>query len=331
MMASHSKRIIFLAVVSFTAFFSQLLFADMKTQNIKLPDKVDTWTLSGPMRPINAGNIFEYMNGAGELYLGYGFDRLEVLEYGNGQENTILVELYFMSTPDDAFGLLSLDWSGEPILMGSTLQKTAFPPRALYGGGLLRVWTGSVFARVMTFRETESAKAAILALGHHIINDRGPTPMPALMNSFSEAAPQGWKLRRDRMGYFRSHLVLNSLYYLSHQNIFGLDPTAEAVTAPFERQSGHGSKERIQALLINYATHQKALIGLERFQATYLHDFQKEKPFLDHHGQIHYFQIEDGWLAFALNGTCLALVFECPNRAIAEQVLSGINYHAILN
>jgi hypothetical protein len=268
------------------------------------------------------------MNGAGELYLGYDFDRLDVREYSEGQENTILVEIYFMNTSDDAFGLLSLDWSGEPVLMGKTQKKTAFPPRALYGGGLLRVWTGSIYARVMTFRETESAKAAILTFGQHIINDRGPTPMPTLMNSFSKAAPQGWKLRRDRMGYFRSHLVLNSLYYLSHQNIFSLDLSAEAVTAPFERQSDHGDKERIQALLINYATHQKALTGLKHFQASYLHDFPNENPSHDHHGQAHYFQIEDGWLAYALSGTCLAVVFECPNQTIAGQLLSKFNHNA---
>jgi len=326
MMASNSKRIIFLAVLAFIAFFSQLSFADMKTQNIKLPHKIDTWTLSGPVRPINTGNIFEYMNGAGELYLGYGFNRLEVSEYRNGEENTILVEIYFMNTPDDAFGLLSMDWSGEHILLGNTYQKTAFPPRALYGGGLLRIWAGSIYARVMTFQETESAKAAILVLGQHIINDRGPTPMPALMNSFSEAAPQGWKLRRDRMGYFRSHLVLNSLYYLSHQNIFNLNLSAAAVTAPFERLSEDGNKERIQALLIEYATHQQALSGLERFHSAYLDDFQKEKPFKGQNGQIHYFQIEDGWLAYELHKTCLAVVFECPNQTIAGHVLGKINY-----
>jgi hypothetical protein len=298
----------------------------MKTEKINLPHKIDTWTLSGPVRPINAENIFEYMNGAGELYLGYGFDRLEVSEYSNGEENTILVEIYHMNTSDDAFGLLSLDWSGEPVLMDNAHKKTAFPPRALYGGGLLRIWAGSIYARVMTFQETDSAKAAILALGQHIINDRGPSPMPTLMNRFSEAAPQGWKLRHDRMGYFRSHLVLNSLYYLSHQNIFNLDLSAAAVTAPFERLSEDGNKERIQTLLIEYATHQQALRGLERFHSAFLDDFQKEKPFKGQNEQIHYFQIEDGWLAYGLRETCLAVVFECPNQTIAKQLLGKINY-----
>lgn len=314
--------------MSIIAACSEPLLADMKIEKIDLPSKIDDWTLSGPVRLINTENIFEYMNGAGELYLGYGFNRLEVREYSDGPENTILVEIYFMNTTDDAFGLLSLDWSGEPVLVDNAQMKATSPPRALYGGGLMRIWADTVYARVMTFQETDSAKAAILSIGHHIIKDRGPTPLPALMHCFPEAVSQVWKLRRDRMGYFRSHLVLNSLYYLSHQNIFNLDHSVEAVTAPFERQSDQGNKERIQALMIHYATQQKALKGLEHFHAAYLDDFHKENPANAHHGRVHYFQIEDGWLAYVLNGKRLTVVFECPNRATAMQFISEINDNA---
>ena len=90
MMASNSKRIIVLAVISTVTACSQLLFADMNTQKINLPHKIDTWTLSGPVRPINAENIFEYMNGAGELYLGYGF-------MGYFRSHLVLNSLYYLS------------------------------------------------------------------------------------------------------------------------------------------------------------------------------------------------------------------------------------------
>jgi hypothetical protein len=57
------------------------------------------------------------MNGAGELYIGYRFRHLDVYEYTSGSEENILVELYYMETPDDAFGLLSLDWGGESVTL----------------------------------------------------------------------------------------------------------------------------------------------------------------------------------------------------------------------
>jgi hypothetical protein len=55
------------------------------------------------------------MNGAGELYLGYRFRHLEVFDYLSTNKDHILLELYYMERPEDAFGLLSLDWGGKPI------------------------------------------------------------------------------------------------------------------------------------------------------------------------------------------------------------------------
>jgi IS5 family transposase len=53
------------------------------------------------------------MDGAGEIYLGYRFKRLEVQPYGSADQGEILVELYWMESSDDAYGLLSGDWGGE--------------------------------------------------------------------------------------------------------------------------------------------------------------------------------------------------------------------------
>ena len=328
MLSSYLKAFLFFVATLIIVAHADRIKAGMFESTIILPGTIDSWTLSETVRHINADNIFEYMNGAGELYLGYGFDHLDVWEYGSGQDNTILVEIYFMNTSDDAFGLLSLDWSGEPVLIDKTQHKGAFPSRALYGGGLLRLWADTVYARVLTFRETESSKAAVISIGRHISKDRELTPEPALMHGFPESVPGNWKLRRDRMGYFRSHLVLNSLYYLSHQNIFDLGPTVEAVTAPFERTPGQGDKVRIQALMINYATARQALGGLERFHDAYLDDFHNENLSKENRGQMQYFRIEDGWLAYVLNDTCLTVVFECPDQSIASHLLRGINCSA---
>jgi hypothetical protein len=79
-----------------------------------LPRTLGAWTRSDSAEIIDESNIFDYMNGAGELYLAYRFDHLDVYEYTSEQQDDILVEVYVMHTSDDAFGLLSLDWGGEP-------------------------------------------------------------------------------------------------------------------------------------------------------------------------------------------------------------------------
>ena len=142
-----------------------------KTSN--LPEKIGVWTRPKAARIIDASNIFEYMNGAGELYLAYGFERLEVYEYISDQQETILVELYFMKTSNDAFGLLSMDWGGEPVMIQShgpyqEDPRISPPVRALYGGGLLRLWADTIYARVMASRETPVSKETVLSLGRAI-------------------------------------------------------------------------------------------------------------------------------------------------------------------
>ena len=44
----------------------------------KLPRTVGAWTQSGGSKFVGPEDIFNYMDGGGELYLGYRFKRLEV-------------------------------------------------------------------------------------------------------------------------------------------------------------------------------------------------------------------------------------------------------------
>ena len=140
--------------------------------------------------------------------------------------------------------LVYCHWIGAVNLLLSTLlppsqaNPTVAPPaRALYGGGLLRIWADTIYARVMAYRETPESKEAVLSLGRTIAANRKMPAEPELLNILPQAVDSDWKLRKDRIGYFRSHLVLNSLYYLSHQNILNLDHSTEAVTAPYENIS----------------------------------------------------------------------------------------------
>jgi len=173
-----------------------------------LPAAIGAWTRAGEAKRVGAGAIFDYMDGAGELYLAYRFDHLEVVEYRAGEGDEILVELYRMRGADDAFGLLSGDWGGEPVALGPAAPDGR--PRALYGAGLLRLAAGGTYARVMATRETPASREAVLALGPqcHCPGDwRGPFIHPVPGRGFlshqcpelhQEPARSGTHLLRDR-------------------------------------------------------------------------------------------------------------------------------------
>ncbi len=298
----------------------------MEEYKLNLPKTIGAWTRSEAPQLIDSKDIFDYMNGAGELYLSYRFDRLEVYEYTAGHEKGILVELYYMKTSDDAFGLLSLDWGGDPVTfesvsVRSTSKPIAPPHRALYGKGLLRICSDNIYSRVMAYRETPESRDAVFSVGKAIVANSKNSIEPKVLNILPNAIGTDWKLRRDRIGYFRSYLVLNSLYYLSHQNILNLDLSTEAVTAAYEKVLTEDNIHRVQFLFIKYADSRRARQALNNFHKTYLPEHKKDRA-----EGSHFFKIEDGWLGYRINGRCIVLVFECPDKASAGMIINQIKF-----
>ena len=292
----------------------------------KLPKTVGVWNGPDTPRFIHSENIFNYMNGAGELYLAYRFRHLEVFDYTSAEMGNILVELYFMESSDDAFGLLSLDWGGEPVSFGGapeakSNQSFTASTRALYGGGLLRLWSESIYARIMAERETPASKEAVLAIGKAITAGTQFPQEPALVKLLPLEIDAVWKLRVDRLSFFRSHLVLNSIYYLSHENILDLDRSAEAVSAPYQSFPDSGDPKTSQFLLVQYENTERARQALDRFHDAYLPGHKKKKSMVKAADSPSLFQLEDGWMAYRLIGRYVAIVFESPDPASALAIL----------
>ena len=269
---------------------------------LNLPEVVGAWRRPEAPRRIEAAGIFEYMDGAGELYLAYRFDHLDVVEYASPADSEILVEMYWMRTSDDAYGLLSGDLGGEPVVL-----KEALPPgglRALYGAGLLRIWSGDLYARVMATRESETSRAAVLAIGRAIAAGRTDPPPPRLVTHLPQTAA-ALTLRPDSVCFLRSHLVLNSVYFVSQKDILNLGPNAEAVTARY-------GKARL--LLVRYPDAGAARAALERFRTAYLPEAGT--------GEGGAARIEDGWTGFCLSGRSLVVVFEAADPEAATSLIA---------
>ena len=298
--------------------------------SLKLPRSVGAFTLSGGPKVVGPQDIFNYMDGAGELYLGYRFKRLEVQHYGSADQGEILVELYWMESSDDAYGLLSGDWGGEavdlfPPTSGSSSLATTGGPRALYGAGLLRLWSGDLFARIMADHETNASKCAVQALGQAIAGGRSTSPRPELIQALPSRVGSRFFLRPDRVTFLRSHLVLNSVYFLSSENLLDLGPDCEVATTTYAQGSvkATGNAKPARLMLTRYASETAAAKALQHFRQTYLPDKLKE-PMASLIGDNGVVAIEDGWMGFARSGRGLALVFESPDEASARLFLSDL-------
>lgn len=298
--------------------------APSRATAVKLPATVAGWEKAAATRRIEPTAIFEYMDGAGELYLAYRLDHLEVAEYRSDAHGDILLELYWMASSDDAFGLLSGDWGGEAVELGPTAGAGGDPwSRALYGSGLLRVWSDDLYVRILATRESTAAKGAVLALCRAITEGRPNPPPPRLATALPAHVEPGLRLRIERLCFLRSHLVLNSIYFLSQRDMLDLGPSVEAVFAPYELPPADGRKGTVKVFAARYGSNALARQALAGFRATYLRHTGSEGG--TDFGVEH---IEDGWIAYRLVGSSLALVFEGPDRHVAlallEAVASGV-------
>jgi hypothetical protein len=313
-MSISQKTFSFLVCFFFIFVFFEGARLALHANAINLPKTVGPWARPDSPRVINSKNIFEYMNGAGELYLGYRFSHIEVFDYTSENQDNILVELYFMETSDDAFGLLSLDWGGESVSFTS-------PARALYGGGLLRIWSDNLYARIMADRETPASKQAVHTLGEAIVAKRKNPPEPELLKFLRSDMGSPWKLRKDRLSFFRTYLVLNSVYYLSEENILDLDLSTEAVMAPYEHMTGSRDHKHIPFLLVKYENHERARKALIHFHNAYLPEHKREFMAETATESPRFFRLEDGWLGYKWLKKYIAIVFECPDQESARIII----------
>jgi hypothetical protein len=295
---------------------------------VVLPKTVGAWTRPDTPRTIDAANIFKYMDGAGEIYLGYRFDHLEVFVFEARGRKSILVELYFMKHSDDAFGLLSLDWGGEPVDLvparkrgaGAAVEQVSWP-RALYGSGLLRLWSDRIYARIMASQETPEARTAVMALGRSLVEGRANQPPPELLTSAPDVFRPDWRRRKDTVAFVRAHLVLNTLYYLGQENMLDLDPASEAVICSYERR-GPVPGKRLQFLIVTYLNGERARQALAQFHRVYLPEHPAPSRSTGLGEVANAFSVEDGWLAYRLRDTQIAFVFGCKDRETATSILN---------
>ena len=72
-----------------------------------LPESVAGWTRGDPSVTYDRETIFDYINGAGEVYRSYAFSHVMVAVYTGPEGPDITVELFDMGNSADAYGVFS--------------------------------------------------------------------------------------------------------------------------------------------------------------------------------------------------------------------------------
>jgi len=260
-----------------------------------VPNEIYGWKAESEVGIYDRETIFDYIDGAGEIYLLYGFRNVMVFHLAKVGEPTIVVEIFDMGSPEDAFGVFSHAREGEEVGIGQGSE---------YRGGVLCFWKGNFFVCIFSERETPAAKKTVFDLAQKIAENIKVTgTKPQLLGYL----PTEGLLERS-VRYFHLHTSLNYHYFVASRNILKLNQKTEAVLGRYVPGQSH-------LLCIRYQNQKQAKEALNSFLSSYLPE-AKESGIA---------QIEnDNWVAAKLEGVFVVVVFDAPTEASAQALLEAV-------
>ena len=257
-----------------------------------IPVSAGPW-LSEADQVFDAETVFDYIDGAGEVYRSYNMRRLVARRFHKDGRPDIVVDAFDMGTAEDAFGVFTHDLDGEDA---STGQGSA------YKSGLLSFWKDRYFVSVYAEEETPETKALVLDLGRRIAAAiPGTGERPALL---SLLPPDG--LEPGRVRFFHSHAVLNYHFFVAEANVLRLGPETDAVLAPYGTS---------RLLVAAYGAAAAAARARDSFAAAYLPEAGSKGVLRTENGR---------WTAVRAGGDLVAVVFDAASEREAQDRLDAV-------
>ncbi len=135
--------------------------------------KVDSWSLSEDPQTFFPETLFEYINGAAEIYLSYEFDQLIVAQYQKGEtEDTMAIEIYDMGSNRNSFGIYSAERYPENAFMDIGVE-------GYLEEGSLNFMMGRYYVKLLCFDCGEESDGVLKSFATEItkrVGDKGSFP-----------------------------------------------------------------------------------------------------------------------------------------------------------
>lgn len=212
-----------------------------------IPDEVGGWKRR-EVSFYDKRSIFDYIDGAGELYISYNFKLLMSARYEKKGAPLIIVDLFDMGTSKDAFGVFTFERGEDEAGIGQN---------SYYRGGLLTFWKSHFFVSIYAEEEREDSKNAIFEIAKRIeesIAEKGE--VPPLINLIQD------EVEKQSIKFFHDQNILNSHYFLSYENLLNLGKNTDCV-------AGKTLKGEF-ILLICYPDETKAKTAYRKFMSIFM-------------------------------------------------------------
>jgi hypothetical protein len=208
-------------------FFLIILSCSVFAQDIKLPD------LKGYKKTTNypvylPQNLWDYINGAADTYLAYGFADLHVAEYKKGK-NVIKLEIYRLGNNIMAFGIYSTERS-------SSFRFLNLGSQGYIADGAFNFFKGSYYVKIRTYSKKENTLKSAESLAFKVSDMiAGASEMPSVLSLFPE---RGKKINEETFinESVLGHKFLNNAFRATYElgtdvfSIFIMENNTPAMT-----------------------------------------------------------------------------------------------------
>jgi len=257
-----------------------------------LPQQISNWTRVESSVTYDRETIFDYINGAGEVYRSYDFGEVLISRYTSQDKPEVTVELFDMGNPSDAYGVFSYARESEQIGIGGGYEQK---------GRVLCFWQDRFYICVSTEERTSDSDQDLTAVARSISQQLpSTTSLPDLVNKLPTEG-----LVRFSERFFHLHQSLNYHYYLARENLFNLSAETNAVMARYAPGATY-------LLLIEYTNEGEAIEALTSFKGLYLPDAGNSSTVETENGKF---------VSFAQNGRLLAVVLDSDSDTVANELL----------
>lgn len=183
----------------------------VEAKDFKFP-QITGWKQSGEIQSFMPKTLYEYINGAADLYLMYDFQELKVAEYDNEKKASVTIDVYRHKTPTHAFGI----YSQERLPNANFIEVGA---HGYIEGETLNFIAGPYYVKITGYKIESGGQEVLISFAKKVAeNMEEKGALPALLRSF----PPDGKVRNSEkfvaknfLGYSFLHSAFTADYEYS--------------------------------------------------------------------------------------------------------------------
>jgi hypothetical protein len=169
------------------------------------------WKQSGEIQTFQPENLFDYIDGAADLYLSYDFQELKVAEYQNQKKASVIVEVYRHRTPTLAFGIYSQERLSDANFLDIGAQGYSEKD-------ILNFVAGNNYVKMNSFKTGPEDQEILLTIAKKVVeNLEEKGALPSILSSFpgeGEKKNSEQFIAKKFLGYAFLHSAFTADYEL---------------------------------------------------------------------------------------------------------------------